>query len=697
MTAESAASARPRGTVYTFYSFKGGVGRSMALANTAALLAKWGRSVLIVDFDLEAPGIEKFFEKWLLGTRKSTSGLVDIITSFADGQSLPWRSSLLKASLPEAQPLHILSAGRDDSDYGTRLRAISWETLFAKREFGAFLETLRQQWTAEYDFVLVDSRTGITDIGGICTIHLPDVLVTLFTTTEQGLSGVKDVMEKSRKAHGALPVDRRRLLLVPVPARDESRTEYKLAAEWRARFASELGSFYDDWIPRDETALSVLDLLKIPYVAFWSFGERLPVLEEDLNNPDKLAFFYQLLARLVIGKLDLREVRVGSLASQAAGEQKAEAAKRLLEADLARQKAQREVADQEAAQRERDSRARRERYLEYVQNQWQPAVRRYQYLLSISAAFGTVSIGALVTLLLQPPTFGLWVNYALGTLTILCVGLAVGFSRKVALLYSLRARFEVVSLDDVFGELRFGEFVERVEWAIGRNPLIVGLRIVNPLSPSEVAAAFRGVAAESTSSLFPSAPSSIADGRPPGLPPPLTAGSAGSASPLARATPAPDRAYDVFISFRHEEFTMEWIREFLPLLSSWLSDLLGRDAEIFADMPTSTEEPLFERVEAKLHRSSVLLAVVTPAYLRSGYATREVEAFAKTGRRTVPLLLRGTTESLPRSMRDSQFADFREFAIVGEGFRKTSHYVEFQMQIRRLAEQLAEHLSPAAE
>ena len=52
-----------RGTIYTFYSFKGGVGRSMALANVAALLAKWGYSVLVVDWDIEAPGIERFYAR----------------------------------------------------------------------------------------------------------------------------------------------------------------------------------------------------------------------------------------------------------------------------------------------------------------------------------------------------------------------------------------------------------------------------------------------------------------------------------------------------------------------------------------------------------------------------------------------------------------------------------------------------------
>ena len=49
------------GKIITFYSYKGGVGRSMCLANTAILLAKWQYKVLIVDWDLEAPGLENFY------------------------------------------------------------------------------------------------------------------------------------------------------------------------------------------------------------------------------------------------------------------------------------------------------------------------------------------------------------------------------------------------------------------------------------------------------------------------------------------------------------------------------------------------------------------------------------------------------------------------------------------------------------
>lgn len=50
------------GTVITFYSHKGGTGRTMALANAGVALARRkAGNVLMVDWDLEAPGLHDFF------------------------------------------------------------------------------------------------------------------------------------------------------------------------------------------------------------------------------------------------------------------------------------------------------------------------------------------------------------------------------------------------------------------------------------------------------------------------------------------------------------------------------------------------------------------------------------------------------------------------------------------------------------
>src|SRR3970282_92133 len=66
-----------KGKVITFYSYKGGVGRSMSLVNIACLMAKQKKKVLLIDWDLEAPGLHTFFNDDI---KKEYLGLVDFIT-----------------------------------------------------------------------------------------------------------------------------------------------------------------------------------------------------------------------------------------------------------------------------------------------------------------------------------------------------------------------------------------------------------------------------------------------------------------------------------------------------------------------------------------------------------------------------------------------------------------------------------------
>jgi MinD-like ATPase involved in chromosome partitioning or flagellar assembly len=296
------------GIVYTFYSFKGGVGRTMALANVAALLAKWGYSVLAVDWDLEAPGLEQFFTKLNPGIhklRKEKPGIVDLMHAGTNGARLKWQDCLIDVSINGGKGrLSILSAGRNDERYSTGLQSLNFAELFDKHELGSYIETLRNEWISEFDFILIDSRTGVTDIGGICTVHLADVLVLLFTANDSSSDGALQIVERARKAQERLPLDRRRLMAVPVPARDESRTEYERATQWKNRFAEQFGELYRDWLPSGKTPHDAIDLLRIPYVPYWSFGEQLPAVEEGTSDPASLGHAYQILARILANRLD---------------------------------------------------------------------------------------------------------------------------------------------------------------------------------------------------------------------------------------------------------------------------------------------------------------------------------------------------------------------------------------------------------
>jgi cellulose biosynthesis protein BcsQ len=295
------------GQVVTFYSYKGGVGRSMALANTAVLLSKWGYRTLVLDWDLEAPGIENFFREYVsLEAVRDKPGILDLLTTY-DGQKkhqinllpylTPVHTSLSKTSI------HLISAGRRDETYFKRLREFDVSVFYEKNNGGHFIEQLRDQVKADYDFVLVDSRTGITDVGGICTIQLPDMMVMVFTPTEQGMQGIADVARRAARAQQRLPFDRQPILFLPLPSRIDP-SEFKLTDHWLERAARDMAEFYDDWLPKAVNKRDFAGFTKIPYQAYFSFGETLPVIEQGTISRDGPGAAYENLAALVAGRLE---------------------------------------------------------------------------------------------------------------------------------------------------------------------------------------------------------------------------------------------------------------------------------------------------------------------------------------------------------------------------------------------------------
>ncbi len=107
--------------IFTFYSFKGGVGRSMALANVAELLYQRGLRVLMIDFDLEAPGLERFFEvpgapsiERVLEQR----GVIDLVESYKELRTLAAMTARLRAA-PTADRLAEIAARRPTRQCGS--------------------------------------------------------------------------------------------------------------------------------------------------------------------------------------------------------------------------------------------------------------------------------------------------------------------------------------------------------------------------------------------------------------------------------------------------------------------------------------------------------------------------------------------------------------------------------------------------
>lgn len=209
--------------IYTFYSYKGGVGRSMALVNVAELMCRVGRNVIMVDWDLEAPGLEKFYPE-LADQVLQKPGIIDLLTSYKE-KAARFRpdssdpllspddvSSLLIDMHPHESTqgkVWLLPAGRRASeqfvDYANRVKMFDWQDFYQNWEGEVYFEWLRRRLNDLADAVLIDSRTGVTEMGGVCAYQLADTVVMFCSANEQNMDGTLR-MVKSFSVHCKLSI-----------------------------------------------------------------------------------------------------------------------------------------------------------------------------------------------------------------------------------------------------------------------------------------------------------------------------------------------------------------------------------------------------------------------------------------------------------------------------------------------------------
>ena len=199
----------------TFYSFKGGVGRSMALINVAGILAARGFRVLVLDMDLEAPGLSYlandpsrppqpgFVELLLDATERGPEGdlfvlpAADAIRPYCAPYSIP------EVFEPHSESaLSIMPAGCLDGGYSARLERLNLPGLYhdglGLPTILAFKQVLQE--SGLFDYVFVDSRTGFSDESGICTRDLADYLIVLSGLNRQNIEGTTSFLRAFRAA-----------------------------------------------------------------------------------------------------------------------------------------------------------------------------------------------------------------------------------------------------------------------------------------------------------------------------------------------------------------------------------------------------------------------------------------------------------------------------------------------------------------
>jgi len=305
------------GRIVTFYSYKGGTGRTMALANAAWILASMGKRVLMIDWDLEAPGLHRYFHPFLTDKMLvSTKGVIDLVFEY-QRTVLGHENATELRELPDAWydeyatnvlryitelewddgrqkgfgELHLLAAGQQTADYAPRVNTFNWRQLYENLGGYKFIEAVKRRLVREYDYVFVDSRTGVSDTSGLCTVQMPDALVVCFTLNSQSIEGASQVAldVREQREHdksfsklepsitGQVDTTGRPFRIFPVPtrvekaekqkldlARDVARTRFDTFLTWlpapeRERYWGGVEIFYEPFYAYEEVLATIAD------------------------------------------------------------------------------------------------------------------------------------------------------------------------------------------------------------------------------------------------------------------------------------------------------------------------------------------------------------------------------------------------------------------------------------------------------
>ena len=295
--------------IFTFYSYKGGVGRSMALANVAQWLYLQGLRVVMIDWDLEAPGLENFFYASSddLERVRSQPGVIDILTAYqrefphlaldAEGTSYERMSVAIREHLPALRdflhtirkpgelPNHpsagiwLLPSGWRAADrfsaYAETVQSFDWLDFYQRYHGKEYLEWFRKtiDTPGVCDVVLIDSRTGVTEMGGVCTRELADVVVAFCAPNLGNLTGTVTIASSFQRDRLLEARSFRPIQTLIVPTRIEN-TELERKNAFKVQFEAAVQEFTP---PTFRDSNRTFWSLQIPYVPHYAYREALVV------------------------------------------------------------------------------------------------------------------------------------------------------------------------------------------------------------------------------------------------------------------------------------------------------------------------------------------------------------------------------------------------------------------------------------
>ena len=258
------------------------------------------------------PGLHRYFHPFLRDKNLTSSeGVIDLVMQFEDaaingstrsekerdGPDKDWYrplADITKYTIPLAYSfdggglLDLLPAGKQGPSYAQRVNSFSWPRFYDRLGGGVFLEAVKQSMRKTYEYILIDSRTGVSDSAGISIVQMPDTLVVCFTLNIQSMAGAAAVTTsvcEERKRFSSAVRKKNELRIFPVPMRVE--TAEKIRLDRARESAADSFAAFIEHLPSEKRS-QYWKKMNVPYVPFYAYEEILATLADTSGLTNSL-------------------------------------------------------------------------------------------------------------------------------------------------------------------------------------------------------------------------------------------------------------------------------------------------------------------------------------------------------------------------------------------------------------------------
>jgi septum site-determining protein MinD len=171
--------------VITVHSYKGGTGKSLVSANLAAILAREGKSVCVIDLDMHAPSLDKTFgvdgrKFWVNDFLAGKCEPTDILFDVAKVRKLEG-----KLFVALANPSMVAIRESVSTDKKQEMRSL--RRLFTLKE--------HLMGKLAMDYVILDTGPGL-NYASINAVTVSDIVLLLTTWDKADLSGTQGMVSE---------------------------------------------------------------------------------------------------------------------------------------------------------------------------------------------------------------------------------------------------------------------------------------------------------------------------------------------------------------------------------------------------------------------------------------------------------------------------------------------------------------------